>query len=410
MKRPWTMLVVVSVLALTLTETVAEDWPQWRGPERDGVARGFTLPSRWPDKLNERYRVEVGEGHAAPVIVQGRAYVFSRIKDDEVMRCLDAGSGKELWKHSYAAPYKVDPAARGHGPGPKATPTVFGEKVYTQGMSSQLYCLNAESGKVLWHHDLQKAYQTAGPQYGTSASLLIEGEAVITLVGGKEQGAVVAFDKNTGKELWKTPSDGPAYSAPAVADLAGVRHILTFSRNTFTALAPRDGKVLWQIPFTTAYEQNIVTPLVSKDLVMISGYGKPIQAFRVVKDGPKLSLEDVWKNDQLRMYMSSPVLAGDHVFGHNQRGEVVCLEAKTGKTAWAKGDLGQYASLVLAGDQLLCLDEMAELRVLKADPTEYKEIAKYRVSDSPTWAHLALSQGRFFVKDKTRLICYDLPK
>jgi outer membrane protein assembly factor BamB len=401
-------LPISAVVLLALSQTNASDWPQWRGPQRDGVALEVKLPAQWPEKLKARYRVEIGEGHAAPVIAGNRVYVFSREQQNEIVRCLDAETGKELWMNSYAAPYKVDPAAAGHGPGPKATPTFAEGKLYTLGMSSQLRCWDS-SGKVLWQHDLLAEYQAEGPQYGTSASLLVEGDLVIALVGGRKQGSVIAFDRNSGKEKWKTACDGPAYGAPVAAELAGVHQVLTFTRGEFVSLLPQDGQILWRIPYTTAYEQNIVTPVVYQDLVIISGYSKPALALRIERVGNKLTAREAWKNAKLRMYMSSPVLKGDSLFGHDQSGQIVCVDAKTGATRWAKGNLGDYVSMILAEDRLLCLDDQAELTVLEADPTAYKEVAKIRVSDSPTWAHLALSGGRIFVKDKTHLICFELP-
>ena len=408
-RRAFTALVLLTATLPAL----GQDWPQWRGPQRDGVARGVRPPAQWPDKLRELYRVELGEGHASPVIIAGRLYTFFRAGDREVVRCLDADAGKEVWSFDYAAPYKVDPAAAQHGPGPKVTPTVADGRVYTQGMSSQLYCLDATSGKVLWHRDLAKEYKTDGPQYGTSASLLVDGDLVIALTGGRKEGAVVAFDKSTGQERWKTPTDGPAYAAPMAFALAGTRQLLTFTRGSFIGLSPQDGRILWQIPYTTNYEQNILTPVVWNDLVIISGFARPTLALRVSRAGEQFKAEEVWKNNDLRMYLSSPVIVGDHLYGHNfsrAGGPIVCIDLKSGKTVWSKGRMGDYVSLVVLGDRLLCLDETAELTVLEATPKEYKELAKYKVSDSPTWAHLAVTPGRLYVKDKTRLICFELPK
>jgi outer membrane protein assembly factor BamB len=404
----WTMVILLG--ELLHAKAVARDWPQWRGPNRDGIARGLNPPPQWPEHLKEVFRLEVGEGHAAPVVEEGKLYQFSRERNDEVIRCLDAGSGDELWKHSYSAPYQVDPVAAGHGPGPKATPTVLEGNVYTQGMSSQLYCLNAGTGKIVWRHDLLKEYQADGPQYGTAASLLVEGELVIAQVGDRKQGFVVAFDKQTGKERWKTPSDGPSYCSPTAADLAGTRQVLSFSRNEFLGLAANDGRILWRLPYRTAYEQNIVTPVVWKDRVILAGTGKPTQAFTLEQHGEAFKPKEVWHNGDLRMYMSSPVISGDHLYGHSQNGKLVCLDLQTGQTKWAQGELGEYASTIVAGDKILCLDNTAHFYVIAADPKEFRLIAKVRVSDSPTWAHLAVTPERIYVKDKTRLIAYEMPR
>ncbi len=405
------LLTILLSLGLLLTvDANARDWPQWRGPNRDGVARGIPLPRQWPERLREEFRVEVGEGHASPVVVQGKLYQFSRQGNEEVLRCLDADTGKELWKRAYAAPYEMDPAATSHGPGPKATPTVVDGKVFTQGMSSQLHCYDARSGKVLWKHDLLKECQAAGPQYGTAASLLVEGNLVIAQVGDRKEGLVVAFDRDTGKEVWKTPCDGPSYCAPLAVDLAGVRQVLTFSRNEFLALAPAKGNILWRMPYRTSYEQNIVTPVVWKDRVILAGVGKPIQSFSLTRQGGELKVNPLWDNGDLKMYMSSPVISGNVLYGHGQGRKLVCVDLETGKTLWSGGEMGQYASTILAGDQVLCLDNTGHLFVFKNDPKEFQQLAKLRLSDSPTWAHLGITPERLYVKDKTHLMAFALPR
>jgi outer membrane protein assembly factor BamB len=397
-----------ALLLLPLT-IAAQDWPQWRGPHRDGTAPQAKLPAAWPQPLAKpAYDLPVGEGHASPVYAQGRLFLFTREKEAEVVRCLDVASGKEQWQFTYAAPYQMDPAAFGHGKGPKATPTYADGKVYTQGMAGQLHCLDVATGREVWKKDLAKEYATTGPQYGTSASILIEGDLAITLTGGRKEGMVVAFDRNTGQEKWKTPCDGPAYQAPYVAMVHGVRQILTFTRREFLSLSPADGKILWRLPYVTDYEQNIVMPVVWKDMVILSGFAKKSQAFRITKAGDTWKTEEVWKADKLRMYMSSPVLAGDHLFAHDQNGFITCVEAATGKTLWSKGRFREYVSMILVGQQLLCLDTEGNLLVLAADPKEYRELARYKVSTSPVWAHLCLAPGRLIVKDKTNVRCYVL--
>ncbi len=400
----------VVMVCLLFGVAAAGDWPQWRGPHRDGVAHGLKVPERWPEQLKEVFRVEVGEGHASPVVAGGRLYQFARQGNDEVVRCLDAGTGKELWKHAYAAPYEMDPAAASHGPGPKATPTVHDGKVYTQGMSSQLHCYDAATGKVRWRLDLLKEHQAPGPQYGTAASLLVEGNRVIAQVGDRKEGFLIAFDKDTGKEAWKTLCDGPSYCAPVAADLAGVRQVLTFTRNEFVGVAPRDGRILWRLPYRTAYEQNIVTPVVWKDRVIICGVGKAAEAFTLVREAGALKPQSLWNNGDLKMYMTSPVIAGGVLFGHGQGGKLVCVDLESGKTLWSGGELGQYSSSLLAGDKLLCLDNTSHLFVFQVDPKEFRQLAKLRVSDAPTWAHLCVTPERIYVKDKTHLISYEMPR
>lgn len=398
------------VVVATLGHAAWGDWPQWRGPKRDGEAGTVRLPRQWPQELRRLFAIEVGEGHAAPVVVGDRVFVFTRVGEEEVVRALDARSGRELWKDSYSAPYTMDPAATDHGKGPKATPTVYDGRVYTHGMSSVFTCYDAQSGKLLWRHDFLKLHQATGPQYGTAASPLVEGDVVVTVIGDAKQGQILALDRKSGEARWRTPCDGPAYGSPVAADLAGSRQIVTLTRNTLSGFEATRGRLLWQTRFHTAYEQNCLTPLVSGDRIMISGYMRPTAAYRIGRTGSRYEAVEEWRSDRLKMYMSSPVLHRDHLFGLDQTGKLVCLEARTGSVRWTGGEFGEYASITRVGDQLLVCDEGGELAVVAADPAAYQEAVRLRLSDQPIWAHLAIVPGMLYVKDRSRLLAYELPR
>jgi len=387
------------------------DWPQWRGPGRDGQAPAVRLPRRWPGELRLLFQVEVGEGHASPVVWGDRVLVFTRVGDDEVVRALDSLSGRQVWQDSYRAPYSEDPAAVAHGKGPKSTPTVHEGRVYVHGMSSVLTCYDAATGKIHWRHDLLKEYMASGPQYGTAASPLVVGEVVVVPVGDQKEGHLMAFDRQNGKVRWKTPCDGPAYGSPVIGELAGGKQIVTLTRNTLLAVEPGQGRLLWQVRYRTAYEQNCLTPLlIAGDRVIVSGYMRPTVAYRITRTGASYRVAEQWQSDRLKMYMSSPILVQDHLIGLDQSGKLVCMEAKSGTVRWTGGDFGEYASLIHAGGQVLVCDEGGELVVLAADPAAYRELARLRLSEEPVWAHLAIVPGRLFVKSRTRLTAYELPQ
>jgi outer membrane protein assembly factor BamB len=404
------LLCVLCIVALNSVSASAQDWPQWRGPHRDSVAIDSKLPANWPTgDLRPVWKTPVGEGYSGPVIVGGKLFTHVREQNNEVVLCMDAATGKGVWRYSYPAPYQIVPVAIGHGAGPKATTTVVGGRVYAFGISSILTCVDAATGKKVWQVDTKKDFDAAPAEYGSAGSPLVEGDSVIVPVGGKRGGSVMAFHKDTGKLAWKAAAgELPSFCSPVAADIAGVRHILTFTEKQFVGLDPKTGKVFWSHPFDTEYRQNIVTPVVSGDLVIGSGYNKFAFALRVAKAGDKLTATELWKNRDLRIYMSSPVLVGGHVYGLGAQNALVCVNIETGKTAWLDGNFGEYCSIVVAGDRLLVLSSDGELTVVRADPAAYKELGRSRLSDATTWAHLGVVGSRLFVRDARQVACFDL--
>jgi outer membrane protein assembly factor BamB len=218
----------------------------------------------------------------------------------------------------------------------------------------------------------------------------------------------MAFDKQTGQLAWKAvPGERPAMSSPIAVDLAGVRHILTFTEKQFVGLDANTGELLWSYPFETAYRQNIVTPVVVGDVVVASGVQKFAFALRVSRMDNGLAARELWKNRDLRMYMSSPVVVQDHLYGLGAGNALVCVHVASGKTRWAEGNFGEYCSTVVAGDRLLLLSADGELSVVQADPARYQELSRTRVSQSATWSHLALVGSRIFVRDRRELACLE---
>lgn len=400
--------IVVSVLAGTaaFAQTGNSGWSQWRGPRRDGTA-AITLPANWPAKLTKRWEITVGAGHSSPVVAADRVVIHARQGDREITRAVGLTTGQEVWRDEYAAPYTVNPAARAHGPGPKSTPAVASGRVFTLGISGVLSALDLKTGKLLW----RTQPPSAPPLYGTAMSPLVDGTRVIAHVGGHNSGALTAFDAATGAVRWRWAGDGPAYASPVVATIAGTRQVITQTQKSIVGVNAANGALLWQLPFSTSFDQNAVTPVVRGDLVIYAGLDKPTTAVRIGLKGKQWAATPLWQNAQLPMYMSSPVIRGTTLYGlsHRNSGQFFALDVATGKTIWTtKGREGENASLIAAGPLLLLSTTNAELIVARAQATGLEEIRRYTVADSPVWAHPALAPGALLVKDADKLICWSL--
>lgn len=406
-RLPFAILPILIVLTAT-TNASATDWNQWRGPNRDSVALHFNAPAAWTnDSLAKKWTVTVGEGHSSPVITGDRVYIFAREDDKEIMRCLSIADGNVIWQDAYSAPYAMNPAARGHGKGPKATPAVADGRVFAFGINGHLSAYDARTGAVLWRKDFADKFDSTSPAFGTATSPIVDGNNVIVHVGGEGKGALTAFDTATGQVKWKWEGDGPAYASPVIATLGGIRQLVSQSQAHCFAVSPADGKLLWQIPFTTPYEQNSVTPVVAGDLVIFGGVQKPTFAVKV--NGTTAT--PAWETRDITLYMSTPVLDGTTLYGMStkQRGSLFALNATTGAVLWTGGSrLGENASLTDIGSALLVLTDKGELTVQQKKGGALEELAKYKVADSPVWASPAVAGDQLLIKDKTTLSLYKI--
>lgn len=383
----------------------AQEWPQWRGPNRDGVAASISLPKPRPEKFKLQWKVNVGEGYSSPVVAAGKIYVHARQGEREVVSCLRPEDGKMIWQEGYPAPYTVSSAAARHGKGVKSTPVVQDGRLYTLGISGILSCFDAQTGRLQWRK------QFSGPEFGTAMSPMVDRGLLIAYVGFKEGGALAALDAQTGDEKWSWKGDGPAYASPIVADLAGTRQVVTQSRHNIIGVSVATGELLWQIPFATPYEQNIVTPVLYRDLLVFSGIDSGVVAVKLSRRGATFVPETVWRNDDVPMYMSSPVVSGDLLFGftNRNRGQFFCLDPRSGATLWTSAPRqGDNAAIVDAGSMLLLLTSDAELIVAGKNGKAFEPLQKYTVADSPTWAHPVILKNGILVKDATTLALWQM--
>lgn len=404
--------VAVGLAVLGIAAVQAEDWGQWRGPNRDGHVAGFETPKAWPQQLKRQWNVEVGTGHASPVVAGHSVFAFSREGEREKVRALALADGSTLWSQDYAAPFQMSPYATPHGKGPKSTPLVAGDRLYTLGIGNILTCWDTKSGKQLWQQDFSKKYsKQSSIWYGAAASPALDGDLLIAAVGVCDQGALVGLDSRSGRVRWQWEGDGAAYASPVVATFGGVRQVVTQSQKANIGVSAADGSLLWSMPFVTEYDQNIITPVVAGDRVIFAGLGQPTTAYQIRKTGGKWSPAQVWENRDIRLYMSSPVLVGDRLIGLAQRkkGQFFCLDATTGKTLWtSEGRMGEYAVILAVGKLVVAQTTGGELIVFDPAADQFQPIARYKVSDKPTWAQPALAGKRILVKDRDSLVLWTL--
>jgi outer membrane protein assembly factor BamB len=404
MKSTVGLLTMISTLVASLHAQSPAEWSQWRGPARDGAA-AFSAPAAWPATLTKRWEVAVGSGHSSPVIAGDRVIIHTRQGEREVTRALDLHTGKELWHNDYAAPYTMNSAARGHGPGPKSTPAVAGGRVFTFGISGILSAHDVATGNVLWRTEAPPA----PPEFGTAMSPIVEGSLVIVHLGANDQGALTAFETASGKPRWRWSGDGPAYASPVVASLGGTRQLVTQSENAVIGLDVGSGQLLWRIPFRTSFDQNSVTPVVVNNLVVFAGLDNPTTAVRIVRTGNTWTPEPAWKNEQVSMYMSSPVVIGNALYGlsHRNRGQFFAIDMVSGRTLWTTpGREGENASIIRSGELLLLSTTNAELIVARANADRFAEVKRYPTAESAVWSHPAVSGNTILVKGVDTLICW----
>lgn len=404
--------IVIGVLALTAA-AAAQDWPQWRGPQRDGQIAGFREPASWPKSLTQRWKTEIGAGYATPLVVGDRIYVFTRQGEDEVLSALDAASSKVLWRTSYPAPFKMNPATAPHGPGPKSTPAFANNRVFALGISGIVSAFDAGTGRRIW----QRPADAVEPLYHTGQSPLVVNNLVIVHVGGHDNGALTAFDAATGTVRWRWTGDGPAYGSPLLVDLGGTPQVVTFTQKYFVGVSLEGGRLLWRRPFTTPSTTTSQTPILFKDTVIEMGRNNGVTAFRAVpqKTGASSAAEwptnNVWHTDEVSTHLSDAVAIDGVLFGlsHLNSGQYFALDLDTGRVLWkSEPRQAAHAAIVRAGNTIFSLEDDSELVVIRNSRERFDPIVRYKVADTDTWTQPVVSGNRIFVKDVSSLTLWTI--
>jgi len=394
-----TMVVLTACVVVMIAScALAQDWPQWRGTNRDAKAAGFTVPKTWPKELTQKWKVTVGQGDATPALVGDKLYVFARQGGDEITLCLDAATGKEVWQDKYAA-QAVAGAPSSH-PGPRSSPTVADGKVVTLGVGGILSCLDAATGKMLWRKD---DFPGAWPKFFTAMSPIIVDGLCIAHLGKQGEGAIVAYDLAAGNQKWKWTGDGPAYASPVLLTVEGAKMIVAQTEKNIVAIAVADGKLLWEAPFAPqGMAYNAATPIVDGQTIIYAGQGRGTKAVKIEKQGDGFAAKELWSNPENAVQFNSPILKNGLLFGLSQRGNFFCINAQTGQTAWTDptGGRGGFGSIVDAGSVVLALTSKSPLVAFEPNDKEYKELASFKVAENQTYAYPVVAGSRIFVKDQ----------
>lgn len=393
--------VAAMVIMLAPSSSLGQDWPQWRGVNRDGEASSFESPSTWPDALDKQWTVDVGLGYASPLIVGNRVYAFARQGDDEVLMALQAGTGEEIWRTAYPAPFTMNPATAPHRGGPKATPTYADGRIFTLGISGIVTAFDAEGGRQLWQYPAWPVE----PLYHTSMSPVVDGDIMILHVGGHDDGALTAFGVASGDIRWTWTGDGPAYGSPMIVEFEGERQVVVFTQENLVGVSVATGELRWRRPFTTRSITTSQTPNIFGNLVIQTGRGNGITAFRVLREGNAWTTEDVWHTDDVSLHMANAVVSDGVMYGlsHLNSGQYFGLDLTTGAVLWTSAPRqAAHASLVRTGGAILSLEDDGELVVLERSRTAFTPLRRYDVGggdDVETWTLPTVSGNRLFVKD-----------
>jgi outer membrane protein assembly factor BamB len=429
-KRP--LLTCVLAMLIVAAPALADDWPQWGGPQRDLVWRETGIAEKLPPAdpatgmLPRLWTAKIGSGYAGPAVAAGRVFVTDRVEDKKLERvlCLDAATGVELWKHEWETPYSIS-----YPLGPRATPTVDGDRVYVLGAVGHLICLDAAKGSVLWQKQFVKDFAAELPTWGSSAAPLVDGDQLIVLAGGHPRALVVSLDKRTGAERWRNlEGKDTGYCAPVILDIAGRRQLIVWHPQAVASLNPSSGELLWEVPFNVQAGMTISTPRVAGNRLLVTGFYSGPLMIDTGADG--VSPNVMWRtaaennevtNNSLHAVMCTPIVKDGYVYGVGSYGELRCLDANTGRIVWETRDAtgeGRWwnAFLIPHEDRVLICNEQGELIFARLSPKGYQELSRAKLIE-PTqpiqrrmtvWSHPAFAMQSVFARNDGELIRVDL--
>ncbi len=402
-------LVTILYLLSAASSFPANDWPQWRGPNRDGQFSGGAWPNQLDtNHLQQLWRVELGPSYSGPIVSGDRVFTTETMdKKIEVVTAFDRKSGKQLWQAKWEGALSVPFFAKSNGDWIRATPACDGEQLFVAGMRDVLVCLNVNTGAEIWRVDFVKKLNAPVPDFGFVCSPLVDGEAVYVQAGA----SVVKLNKRTGEILWRSLQDkggmwGSVFSSPVIATLGGQRQLIVQTREKLAGLTLDKGDVLWSQPVEAFRGMNILTPVVHGDTVFTSTYGGKTIGLTVAQAEGKFTVAESWTHKS-QGYMSTPVVVDGVAYEHLKSQRVMAIEVATGRELWTSDQsFGKYWSLVANGDRILALDERGLLFLFRANREKFALLDQRKLTKRETWAHLAIAGDEVFVRELNALTGY----
>jgi len=408
-------IVVTLILNLLLVSGGAyaggsESWTRWGGPNRNFKADATNLAEKWPEGgPRQLWSREIGEGYSSVLFENGRLYTLYRQGENEVVVALDAKDGSTIWEHRYASS-----PAEGHvhrfGDGPRSTPLIAGDRIYTIGVAAKMFCLDKTDGKVLWSHDLWNELGGNFLNHGYSSSPVEYKDTVIVLVGAKDA-SIVAFDKKSGAIRWRNQSFENSYSTPRLLDIDGEEQLVTFMAAEIVAVDPNNGDLKWRFPHENQWRQNVNMPaMADKNFLLLSSPQAGARGLKLTRADGKTRVEEVWSTKKVQFYHGSTVQDGDWVYGSTGTMAPAFLTAiniRTGEIGWRDRGFSK-ANLVKADGRLIILDEDGTLALATATPQGLTVHSRFELLEKVSWAPPTLVGQTLFARDQTRIVALDL--
>lgn len=404
MKNTRVLLPVLIVLALAhqaLAQSAA-NWPQWRGPNRDGISTETGLLKQWPAEGPPLVwkASGAGGGYSSFSVANGKLYTMGLRGDREFVVAFDVATGKEAWSTPHGSAFRND-----RGDGPRGTPTVDGDRVYALGGSGDLTAFNAATGKIVWSKNVLKEFGGSNITWGISESPLVLGNKVLVNAGGPGA-SIVALNKADGKLIWKSQSDKAGYSSAIPMELNGTTQVVFFTAERAVGLDAKDGRLLWEYGKPSNNVANVATPISRGNRVFISSdYGTGGGVVEIKADN---KAQEIWFTKDMRNHHSSSVLIGDYLYGFSSS-ILTAMRFDTGEIAWRDRSVGK-GSLVFADGHLYCFSEKGVVGLVEATPTGYKEKGRFSIAQGnlPTWTHPVVVGGRLYIRDQDTIYAYDV--
>lgn len=412
------------ILIFCDSSLLAEDWPGWRGSKRDGHSPpSARIPAALPADPKVVWKIEVGEGFASPVVAGGKVFYFDNVDGKETLHAIHAADHQEIWRTTIDSTFQDDQGP----PGPRCTPLVDGDRVYAQSGKGALKCLRVNDGKTLWGVNFVDDFGASflgedskvpgAAEHGYTATPVIEDNLLIACVGGTNGAGIVAFDKISGRVVWKSQDDLASYAAPVIGTLAGVRQVVCFTVSGLIGLEVKDGKLLWRVPHKSSYGRNVTTPVLAGDWVVVGSYQNGSIGVKISRTKTGQLAEQAWINKAAAMNFSSPIVFGRHVYGLGPARNIICLELETGKIVWSRDGYfstspgGAHAAFLGVGKNILMATDGGQLILFPADPAEFRETSQTQVCGL-NWCNPAYADGRLYIRDgikaKGKLYCVEL--